>query len=149
MENNTVTFSYSSDGVSSYGYPPQSVVFTIPRTDSTVHEYYTTFKNFLRAIGFTENLVLFGALKTAVMDDSNDPIIVNKIMADHGIMDIDDHIKKLREFQEEIMDLKAKISRLENPDNPQYTDEEMNAMTYQQMIDSGFEMAADGFWIKK
>jgi hypothetical protein len=125
------------------------VVFTIPRTDSTVHEYYTTFKNFLRAIGFTENLVLFGALKTAVMDDSNDPIIVNKIMADHGIMDIDDHIKKLREFQEEIMDLKAKISRLENPDNPQYTEEEMNAMTYQQMIDSGFEMTADGFWIKK
>jgi hypothetical protein len=25
----------------------------------------------------------------------------------------------------------------------------MNAMTYQQMIDSGFEMTADGFWIKK
>ena len=30
--------------------------------------------------------------------------------------------------EKEIRDLKAKLSRLENPDNPQYTDEEMNAL---------------------
>ena len=29
----------------------------------------------------------------------------------------------------EILDLKAKLSRYENPDNPNYTEEEMEAMT--------------------
>jgi hypothetical protein len=31
-------------------------------------------------------------------------------------------------MEEEIRSLKAKLSRLENPDNPNYTDEEMEAM---------------------
>ena len=31
----------------------------------------------------------------------------------------------------EILDLKAKLSRYENPDNPNYTEEEMEAMDYE------------------
>ncbi len=34
----------------------------------------------------------------------------------------------------ELDDVRAKLSRLENPDNPQYTDEEMEAMTNQNKI---------------
>jgi hypothetical protein len=34
----------------------------------------------------------------------------------------------------ELDDVRAKLSRLENPDNPQYTDEEMEAMTNQNYI---------------
>jgi hypothetical protein len=34
----------------------------------------------------------------------------------------------------ELDDVRAKLSRLENPDNPQYTDEEMEAMTNQNEI---------------
>jgi hypothetical protein len=34
-------------------------------------------------------------------------------------------------LEAEVRDLKAKLSRLEQPDNPQYTDEEIDAMTYE------------------
>ena len=34
----------------------------------------------------------------------------------------------------ELDDVRAKLSRLENPENPQYTDEEMEAMTNQNKI---------------
>lgn len=34
----------------------------------------------------------------------------------------------------ELDDVRAKLSRLENPDNPQYTDEEMEAMTNENSI---------------
>lgn len=34
----------------------------------------------------------------------------------------------------ELDDVRAKLSRLENPDNPQYTDEEVEAMTNQNSI---------------
>jgi hypothetical protein len=44
----------------------------------------------------------------------------------------EEYSKEFREMQDEIYDLKAKLSRLEQPDNPQYTDEEMDAMTYQE-----------------
>jgi len=40
----------------------------------------------------------------------------------------EDYAKELRKMQDEIYDLKAKLSRLEQPDNPQYTDEEMDAL---------------------
>jgi hypothetical protein len=35
----------------------------------------------------------------------------------------------------ELDDVRAKLSRLENPDNPQYTEEEMEAMTNQETYD--------------
>jgi hypothetical protein len=35
----------------------------------------------------------------------------------------------------ELDDVRAKLSRLENPDNPNYTDEEMEAMTNQETYD--------------
>jgi hypothetical protein len=36
-----------------------------------------------------------------------------------------------RALEDEIRDLKAKLSRLEQPDNPQYTDEEISAMDFE------------------
>ena len=37
-----------------------------------------------------------------------------------------------RKLYQENLDLKAKLSRLENPDAPQYTDEEIDAMSYEE-----------------
>ena len=37
-----------------------------------------------------------------------------------------------RKLYQENLDLKAKLSRLENPDTPQYTDEEIEAMSYEE-----------------
>ena len=41
-----------------------------------------------------------------------------------------------RKLYQENLDLKAKLSRLENPDTPQYTDEEIEAMSYEEHISS-------------
>lgn len=140
-EVNEITLNYISSGVPAYGYPPQEISIKIPTTDITITEYYTAFKAFLRAVGFSEKLVLEAALKTAIEDEANDENLMKAIMSDFGIIDRETHNKI-------ICSLQAKISRIENPDNPQYTDEEMNAMTYQNMVDSGYEMTTDGFWIK-
>lgn len=62
---------------------------------------------------------------------------------------------------DEINHLKAKLSRLENPDNPNYTDEEIDAMCddaikqrnttlsldHDDMLAAGFDITSDGFWI--
>ena len=41
-----------------------------------------------------------------------------------------------RRLYQENLDLKAKLSRLENPDAPQYTDEEIEAMSYEEHVSS-------------
>jgi len=41
-----------------------------------------------------------------------------------------------RKLYQENLDLKAKLSRLENPDAPQYTDEEIDAMSYEEHVSS-------------
>jgi len=41
-----------------------------------------------------------------------------------------------RKLYQENLDLKAKLSRLENPDCPSYTDEEIDAMSYEEHISS-------------
>ena len=38
---------------------------------------------------------------------------------------------KVYALEREVLDLKAKLSRYENPDNPNYTEEEMEAMDYE------------------
>jgi hypothetical protein len=47
------------------------------------------------------------------------------------IEDYHDVVWKMQDLEAEVLDLKAKLSRLEQPDNPQYTDEEIDAMTYE------------------
>jgi len=41
---------------------------------------------------------------------------------------------KIYALEGQIRDLKAKLSRYENPDNPQYTEEEMDAMTFEAKV---------------
>ena len=41
-----------------------------------------------------------------------------------------------RKLYQENLDLKAKLSRLENPDAPSYTDEEIDAMSYEEHVSS-------------
>jgi len=41
---------------------------------------------------------------------------------------------KIYALEGQILDLKAKLSRYENPDNPQYTEEEMDAMTFEEKV---------------
>jgi hypothetical protein len=115
---NQVSFNYSYSGADSFDFPPQEINITIPTIDLSIKEYYKTFKSFLLAIGFSEESILSSALDM-VLDNDNSKDIMEKV----GVMDIQEHYK-------EVLFLKAKISRLENPNNPQYTEEEISAMCY-------------------
>jgi hypothetical protein len=48
-----ISFNYTSAGVRSFSYSPQTISIKIPTTDITLKEYYRAFKSFLRAIGFS------------------------------------------------------------------------------------------------
>ena len=53
---------------------------------------------------------------------------MKKTADEYDLVMKEDHIKKVCELEAEVRDLKAKLSRALNPDNPNYTDEEIEAM---------------------
>jgi len=109
----------------------QKIVIEAPAQDLNVHQYFSLFKNFLRAIDFNEYNIMDGATRLA-FNDCNDEAQMKKLMNEYDLQDkqayTDDEVCKL---EAEVRDLKAKLSRYEQPDNPQYTDDEISAMTYE------------------
>lgn len=104
-----------------------SITMEAPAQDLNIHQYFSLFKSFLRAIDFSEYSIMDGACGVA-FNGSNKEEDMLKLMEEYDLRDkydVDDDTKIL---EEEIRNLKAKLSRLENPDNPNYTDEEMDAM---------------------
>ena len=72
-----------------------------------------------------------GACYTA-FNDMQDEENMRKIAEEFDLKLSEDHMDIVMDLQKEILDLKAKLSRLEQPENPQYTDEEMDAMSFQE-----------------
>jgi hypothetical protein len=136
--NATIRFSYTSDSQDSPSkYFPESVdrktiIVEAPGAEElNIHQYYELFKNFLGAAGFCEYSIMDGACRIA-FNDCNDEAQMKKLMNEYDLQDkqaYDDD--DARAMEDEIRDLKAKLSRFEQPDNPQYTDEEIDAMTYE------------------
>jgi hypothetical protein len=54
---------------------------------------------------------------------------MKKTADEYDLVMKEDHIKEVCKLEAEVRDLKAKLSRLEQPDNPNYTDNEMEAMS--------------------
>ena len=108
----------------------QTIVIEAPAQDLNVHQYFSLFKSFLRAIDFNEYNIIDGAARLA-FNDCNDEAQMKKLMNEYDLQDkqaYDDD--DARAMEDEIRDLKAKLSRALNPDAEQYTDDEMDAMTY-------------------
>jgi hypothetical protein len=136
--NATIRFSYTSDSQDPPSkYFPESVdkktiIVEAPEAEEfNIHQYYELFKNFLGAAGFCEYSIMDGACRIA-FNDCNDEAQMKKLMNEYDLQDkqaYDDD--DARAMEDEIRDLKAKLSRYEQPNNPQYTDEEISAMTYE------------------
>jgi hypothetical protein len=135
MYNAKVKFSYINDTEPSPSkYFPEivdkhTITIEAPAQDMNVHQHFELFKAFLRAMDFNEYSIMDGACRLA-FNDSNDEAQMKKLMKEYELQDkqaYDDD--DCRAMEEEILDLKAKLSRLENPDNLQYTDDEMDAMS--------------------
>lgn len=131
----TVKFSYINDTEPSPSkYFPEivdkhTITIEAPAQDMNVHQHFELFKAFLRAMDFNEYSIMDGACRLA-FNDSNDEAQMKKLMKEYELQDkqaYDDD--DCRAMEAEILDLKAKLSRLEQPDNPQYTDDEMDAMS--------------------
>lgn len=136
--NATIRFSYTSDSQDPPSkYFPESVdrktiIVEAPEAEEfNIHQYYELFKNFLGAAGFCEYSIMDGACRIS-FNDGNDEAQMKKLMNEYDLQDkqaYDDD--DARAMEDEIRDLKAKLSRYEQPNNPQYTDEEIDAMTYE------------------
>ena len=57
---------------------------------------------------------------------------MRKVAEEYEMKLSEDYAKEFRKLEDEIYDLKAKLSRCQQPDNPDYTEEEMEAMTAEQ-----------------
>jgi hypothetical protein len=139
----SVTFTYTAKDSDNFKYdssfpellPEETVTIEIPCYDLNVHQYFAMFRKFLFALGFCERVFLDGAFRVA-FSDANDSNIVDKLMEEYEIQDkqyyttedYENLNQEYKKLQKEVLDLKARLSRCENPDAPNHTDEEISAM---------------------
>jgi hypothetical protein len=115
--------------------PEEHYTFEVPAQDLNSTQLFTLFSNFARAIGHTEMSIMKGAC-AAAFNDMRSEEDMRKIAEEYDLKLVEDYRDEVCKLEAEIRDLKAKLSRLEQPDNPQYTDAEMNAMNAEVLRDA-------------
>ena len=117
--------------------PEEHVTYEFPVDDATSLQMFNAFGKFLMMLGHNEIGVMKGAASLA-FNEYRRHEDMQKVAEEYDLILAEDHGQKviplenkIYELEKEIRDLKAKLSRLENPDNPQYTEEEISAMDYE------------------
>ena len=108
--------------------PEEHYTFEIPAHDLNTIQLFRFFGTVARTMGHNEVGIMKGATSLAFNDMRNEEDM-RRIADEFDLKMSEDYAKEFRKLENEIYDLKAKLSRYEQPDNPQYTDEEMDAMT--------------------
>jgi hypothetical protein len=111
--------------------PEEHYTFEIPCEDINTIQLFRFFGTIARTMGHHEVGIMKGACALAFNDMRNEEDM-RKVAEEFDMKLSEDYAKEFRKLEDEIYDLKAKLSRLEQPDNPNYTEEEMDAMTYQE-----------------
>jgi len=138
---------YDSTWVQSYNstlgqdfLPEEHVVYEFPVEDATTYQIFRAFGKFMLMIGHCEETVAKGAASVAFNEERSTEQMKNTaeyfdliLSEDYGkkVIPLENKIYAL---EGQIRDLKAKLSRYENPDNSQYTEEEMDAMTFEAKV---------------
>lgn len=124
----------------------QTVEIQSPVTDLNIHQYFNLFNSFLRAVGFADETIMNGAAQCAFnemrrVEDmrkvaENNDLILDEDLGERiveAVAPVEERAVaaeiRAKELSEVVLDLKAQLSRALNPDNPNYTDEEVEAMT--------------------
>jgi hypothetical protein len=134
--------------------PEEHVTMECPAHDLNTTQYFRLFRNFLLAIGMDDANIVKGAVSLG-FNEEHDYEQMRRIAEEFDLVlnedvakRVEEKVKEEKEIDEEWariqknsdkidaltkenFDLKAKLSRLENPDNPNYTDAEIAAMTYE------------------
>lgn len=113
--------------------PEEHYTFEIPTHDLNTIQLFRFFGTVARTMGHNEVGIMKGACSLAFNDMRNEEDM-KRVADEFDLKMAEDYAKELRKLEDEIYDLKAKLSRLEQPDNPQYTDKEMDAMTAQNEV---------------
>jgi hypothetical protein len=122
------TWEYTSGIYDDVMLPEEHITMAVPAQDLNTTQLFTLFTNFARAIGHNEVSIMKGAMSTT-FNDMRSFEQMKKTADEYDLVMKEDHIKEVCKLEAEVRDLKAKLSRLQNPDNPNYTDNEMEAMS--------------------
>jgi hypothetical protein len=125
------TPSYSSGIYDDETLPEEHYTFEIPTEDINGIQLFRFFGTIARTMGHNEVGIMKGACSLA-FNDMRSEEEMRKIADEFDLKMSEDYSKEFCKLQDEIYDLKAKLSRCEQPDNPNRTEEEMDAMTYQE-----------------
>jgi hypothetical protein len=114
--------------------PEEHITFEAPVEDMNTIQLFQLFSKFAAAMGHNETGIAKGAAYVA-FNEMRSTEDMRKTAEEYDLKLVEDFVEKIREYDEEfrqasntIRDLKAKLSRAQNPDNPNYTDEEMDAL---------------------
>ena len=113
--------------------PEEHYTFEIPCQDINSMQLFRFFGTVARTMGHTEDGIMKGACSLA-FNDMRSEEDMRKVAEEFDLKLSEDYSKEFRKLEDEIYDLKAKLSRCQQPDNPNYTEEEIAAMTAQNQI---------------
>jgi len=132
--NATVSFSYINDTETSHNkYFPeildkQTIIVKAPASDLNVYQYYELFKGFLRAVGFSEYSIADGSLRLSLSDE-NDSNQTKKLMEEYDLQDKQYFTTEdYHNLQDKCEKLQEKLSRLEDSNKSEYTDEKLDSI---------------------
>jgi hypothetical protein len=113
--------------------PEEHITMSVPAQDLNTTQLFTLFTNFARAIGHTEVSIMKGACSVS-FNDMRSQEDMRKVAEEYDLKLVEDYRDEVCKLEAEVRDLKAKLSRLEQPDNPNYTDNEMEAMSVENEV---------------
>ncbi len=115
--------------------PEEHITFETPVEDMNTIQLFQFFAKFASAMGHNEAGIAKGACYVA-FNEMRSTEAMRKTAEEYDLKLIEDvreyetkQDKYVAKLETELRNLKAKLSRFENPDNPQYTEEEMDAMS--------------------
>ncbi len=127
----TLNYSSTSDLYDDDVLPEEKITMEVPAENINIHQAFKFYSNFLRAIGHLDISIMRGACALAFNDLQSEEDM-KKVAQEYDLILIEDNdVTEAESLRAEILNLKAQLSRALNPDNPQYTDEEMDAMSYE------------------
>lgn len=115
--------------------PEEHYTFEIPVQDINAVQLFRFFGTIARTMGHINLGIMKGACALA-FNDMRSEDEMRKIADEFDLILAEDHGKKVIDLENQVYgleakvrDLKAKLSRCENPEAPDYTEEEMDAMS--------------------
>jgi hypothetical protein len=108
--------------------PEEHFTFEVPAQDLNAIQLFQLFEKFCYAMGHNADGIARGAAYVA-FNEMRSTEAMRKTAEEYDLKLVEDYTSEVCNLEAEIRDLKAKLSRIENPDNPNYTEEEMDAMS--------------------